>query len=103
MVDVSVSNNKLFYRAANIVSKITSIESKKSEELIIKSIWETDSITEDLLNLPISQHIQKAFSRPNPKIVPIAILMAFNKSYEQAKETINKEPIIRKVIAEYIQ
>jgi hypothetical protein len=103
MIDVSVSNNKLFYRSVNIVAKITSVNPSKAEELIIKSIWETDTLTSELSQLPVSQHIQKAFSRPNPKIVPIAILMAFNESYLNAKERINKEPIIRKIINEFLQ
>ena len=59
MIDVGVSNNKLYFRSINIVSKFSNVDLKISESLILKSIYSTDQLTENILSKKISERKKK--------------------------------------------
>ncbi|UJR22886.1 hypothetical protein I4U23_025914 [Adineta vaga] len=94
MIDVRVSNIKLFYRAIDIIKSLTGVDQEIAERSLIQSIHQTndkvtDKTTED--------HIF-AVANNSDHIVPIALFMCLSKcSYTQAKNEIDKCPIIRDI------
>ena len=102
MIDLKISNNKLFYRTIGIISEIANVSEDVARSAILKAIYETDSLTEAQIKSPISQYVSLA--TPKTKIVPRAILMATGKfNLSQATERIKQEPIVRNIIEKLTQ
>ncbi|CAF3856335.1 unnamed protein product [Rotaria sp. Silwood1] len=94
MIDVRVSNIKLFHRAIDIIKLLTGVDRQTAEKCLIQSIHQTN---DELNNQTIEQHI-KAVAKNHDHIVPIALLMCLsNCSYTQAKLQIDKCPRIRDI------
>lgn len=93
MIDLKITNKKLFDRAIRIVSSI----SKKDDEttqIALKKI-----IVEDISdNLQFEKLIEVASKRNN--VIPLTILLLFypDKSITELKAIISNQPIIRKLI-----
>lgn len=97
MVDVKVSNNKLYHRAIRIVSEITQVSLEEAEENILKAIYQTETISDEIRKLPVSHHILQ--SAAVTLIVPKAILMSIKKfNLESATQALKQQPIIRKAL-----
>jgi hypothetical protein len=95
MVDVRLSNNKLFFRAIKIVSEITQQTEAQATTHVLSAIYNTTKV-EDKLLLPPSEHIAAAFK--TEKVVPTALLLARGKhSLEEIRELLQKQPIVRKL------
>ncbi|EDQ86366.1 uncharacterized protein MONBRDRAFT_28326 [Monosiga brevicollis MX1] len=77
MINVTVSNNKLFYRAAEIVANLAHCSEESGQVALLKAIYQTDEVDEAITSLPLSEHIKKA--TPMKFIVPTASLMASGK------------------------
>ncbi len=102
MIDVGVSNNKLFHRAVGIISQMSGTSSDHALECLLKSIYEVDTLSQDILNASVSAHIERASKRKG-KIVPLALVLAFTHStVQEAKAALQADPIVRKVIAKYV-
>ncbi|KAL9642716.1 hypothetical protein ABK040_009795 [Willaertia magna] len=56
MINLKVSNNKLFFRAVGIVSSIMNVDEKKAQECLLRAIYDDNLPTMDL----VSMHIKKA-------------------------------------------
>ncbi|CAF5184600.1 unnamed protein product, partial [Rotaria magnacalcarata] len=94
MIDVRVSNIKLFYRAIDIIKLLTGVDKETAEKCLIQSIYQTN---DEINNQTIEQHIT-AVANNKDHIVPIALLMCLsNYSYTQAKLQIDKCPRIRDI------
>jgi len=97
MIDLRISNNKLFYRTIGIISKIMGVKEEFARECLLKSIYETDKLTEKIIKAPISEHINVGSKKE--KIVPRALLLATgNFNISSATKAIKKEPIVRNII-----
>lgn len=100
MVDLKISNNKLFFRTIQIISAIMKADERVARDSMLKSIYETDVLTPEILEAPISDHINKATGKT--KVVPKALLLATgNFTYKKASEAIKKEPIVRHIIQKW--
>ncbi|CAF2691382.1 unnamed protein product [Rotaria sp. Silwood2] len=94
MIDVRVSNIKLFYRAIDIIKLLAGVDQQTAEKCLIQSIYQTD---DELNNKTIEQHIT-AVAKNRDHIVPIALVMCLsNCPYTQAKLQIDKCPRIRDI------
>jgi len=97
MIDLRISNNKLFYRTIGIISKIMGVNEEFARECLLKSVYETDKLTEKIIKAPISEHINAGSKKE--KIVPRALLLATeNFDISSTTKAIRKEPIVRNII-----
>jgi N-acetylmuramic acid 6-phosphate (MurNAc-6-P) etherase len=97
MVDLRISNNKLFYRTVRIVSNIMSVSEHAAQRAVLRSIYNTDTLTHSVSELPISSHIDAA--RGQEKLVPKALLLSTGQfTCRTAAAALRKEPIVRNII-----
>lgn len=97
MVDLRISNNKLFYRTIGIIQHITGVSADIAKRCVLRSIYNTDRVTPKMLHAKPSQHVEVSTSVP--KVVPKALIMAGGRtSLAEAERMIRKEPIVRAAI-----
>lgn len=97
MVDLKISNNKLYYRTINIIADIMQVSKETATESMLKSIYETNRLTQEQQTFPISAHIAAATGKT--KVVPKALLLATGKyNLQQAISALKTEPIVRNII-----
>lgn len=102
MVDLRISNNKLFHRTISIITDLMGVSAEEALEALLKSIFETDSLTESQRETPVSQCIELA--KNVEKVVPKALLLATGRfTYREACEALARNPIVRSVIGEYVK
>ena len=95
MINLKVSNNKLFYRAINIVSSVMNVNEELAEQCVLRAIY-NDSTPDSNL---VSHHISKAIKMS--KVVPVALLLASsegNLTVQEAREKLSLDPVVRNVI-----
>jgi N-acetylmuramic acid 6-phosphate (MurNAc-6-P) etherase len=97
MVDLRISNNKLYHRSIAIIQKITGVSADMAKRCLLRSIYGVDRLTPELMRAQPSRHI--AAGVEVPKIVPRALIMAGARTtYAQADRLLHKEPIVRSAI-----
>uniref|UniRef100_A0A4W3HZK7 Glucokinase regulatory protein n=1 Tax=Callorhinchus milii TaxID=7868 RepID=A0A4W3HZK7_CALMI len=97
MIDLRVSNSKLFGRALSLLQKFTGQSKSKCFEALLQSIYETDELNEEIKNVEISKHIQWAATMN--KVVPTAVVTLIrNCSVSEAKTRLASCPIVRDAI-----
>lgn len=102
MIDLRISNNKLFYRAIGIISDLMGVSEDVAHSALIKSIYQTDTITEAMEGASVRDHIEA--SKSVPKLVPIALLLATGKyNWKQATDALADEPIVRNIISKHVK
>lgn len=100
MVDLRISNNKLFHRTVGIISDLMGVSPEEATTALIRSVYQTDNLSEDQANAPISNHIEE--SKKVDKVVPKALLLSTGKfTCAQASEALQANPIIRSVVSLY--
>lgn len=102
MIDLNLSNDKLFRRGIALVQSLLSVSETIAHHAILKSIHRVDTLTENVLQMPISYHYQQATK--HKRVVPIAILLASGKydSIAQAEDALSRDSILRNIIAEIV-
>ncbi|KAI0207242.1 Glucokinase regulatory protein [Lamellibrachia satsuma] len=101
MIDVRVSNNKLFHRAIGIVQNLSQCSEAEAREALLKSIYKIDSLSHFQLNAPVSSHIQTASGMD--KVVPTALLLATLRcSVSRAVAILLDCPVIRMAILQHL-
>ncbi|XP_061191242.1 glucokinase regulatory protein-like [Saccostrea echinata] len=99
MVDLKVSNNKLFHRAIGIIQRFSGLSTEQSRDYLLQSIYNTDSLTENVRSYNISSHIETA--TPLSQVVPRALLSAIlHCSVSESHKLLEKEPVIQRVISQ---
>lgn len=102
MIDLNISNNKLFYRTISIIQTFLGTDYQTALEAILCSIYQTDNLTAEILNYPISRHIQNA--QGQNKVVPRALLIATGKfTCKTASKELEKDPIVRNIIQHLVK
>ncbi len=100
LVDLRISNNKLFYRTMGILQTILGIDRKTARRCVISAIYKTDNPPPAMLRKPISEHVDVA--TPQEKVVPLALLLCTGKfDVERASRLIQRTPIIRTIVEKY--
>jgi N-acetylmuramic acid 6-phosphate (MurNAc-6-P) etherase len=105
MIDLAISNNKLYFRAQTIVRDVLSSSAAAAdvESAVLRAIYDVnDSVEVDRLRgVAVSEHVHAAFkAKANKvKVVPIAVMLASGlaKTTTQAKEMLQKT-ILRNLI-----
>lgn len=97
MVDLRISNNKLFYRTIGIIQHITGISADAAKRYMLRSIYNTDRITPGMLHAKPSQHVQA--STNVSKIVPKTLIMAVGRTtLAEAEKLLRRQPIVRAAV-----
>lgn len=76
MIDVKVSNSKLFHRAKSIVSTFARTDQECALHAVLMAIYRRDSIN-DVFSLHISEHVARGTVMD--QVVPVAVLIATGK------------------------
>ncbi|XP_033873455.3 glucokinase regulatory protein isoform X2 [Acipenser ruthenus] len=101
MIDLKVSNSKLFRRAVAILQRFTSRSPIICQEALLKSIYETDDLSDEIRNVEISTHTTLAATKF--KVVPTAlVLLTRNCSVAEAMSRIQAKPVVRETIDRYL-
>jgi hypothetical protein len=88
MINLTVSNNKLMQRSAEIVADITGCPALQAHRALLCAIHGVDVLSDELSTLPSSVHI--ALAAPKRNIVPTAALLATGTcSYAEASAQLN--------------
>eukprot|EP00730_Choanoeca_flexa_P000104 TRINITY_DN10045_c0_g1_i2.p1 TRINITY_DN10045_c0_g1~~TRINITY_DN10045_c0_g1_i2.p1 ORF type:complete len:595 (+),score=84.81 TRINITY_DN10045_c0_g1_i2:158-1786(+) len=96
MINVTVSNNKLFYRAAEIVGDLAQCSADKGQEALLKAICRTDELTSEIKDADLSQHIKRATTMSF--IVPEASLIAAGMSQQEAHAMLKQQISLRDLL-----
>lgn len=101
MIDLRISNNKLFYRTTGIISDLMKVSPEQAQMALVRSVYETDALTDAQRTAPIREYIEVAKSVD--KVVPKALLIATGEfTYKQAGEALGRNPIVRTAIEKYV-
>jgi len=98
MIDLRLTNSKLFDRARRLVMDITGARPEAAMAALMSAIHDTDSPGPDLMSAPVAVHCAAAAKRA--KVVPTAILMATGEfTLAGAREALNADPVVRNILA----
>ncbi|CAK8691361.1 unnamed protein product [Clavelina lepadiformis] len=103
MVDLKVSNQKLFHRSIGIIKRFSpGISEDEARNFLLRSIYEVDDVDMTLSSSSILTHIMAA--APKDKVVPTAIVMANRKcSFQESQRALSQFRIIRDALQKLTQ
>ncbi|CAM4529046.1 glucokinase regulatory protein [Caretta caretta] len=97
MVDLRISNSKLFRRALSILQRFTGHSQARCLEGLLQTIYDAEVLSDDIRNTEISKHI--AIATEKKKVVPTALLCLLrNCSVQEAQLRLDTSPSIRAAI-----
>ena len=74
MIDLKLGNNKLFYRAVDMVSTFARVSREKALISILQAIYRAEKLNPNEMTKDVSNHVQQAVHVQ--VVVPLAILLA---------------------------
>jgi N-acetylmuramic acid 6-phosphate (MurNAc-6-P) etherase len=102
MIDLRISNNKLYYRAISIIGDLTGADEETARMALLRSVYRTDVVEKEKSNAPVSDHIEA--SKDVPKLVPTALLIATGKfTWQQAADALAADPVVRHAISAHVK
>ncbi len=107
MVDLRISNNKLFFRTLGIIQDLMGVDEATARTALLRSVYSTDGdaqgqLPESVTSQPISAHIEA--SKSVDKLVPRALLLATGKfTIATATEALKANPIVRSILSDLLQ
>lgn len=102
MIDLKISNTKLYHRTIKIISTIMGVSEKVARDSLLRAIYETDVIDSGQARASISRHVETATGKE--KVVPKALLIATGKfTYEGASNALRKDPVVRNVVTKTLK
>jgi len=98
MINLGVSNNKLFFRSIGIIKELIGVSDEVARISLIKAIHEKDTLDSSILDSTISHHIEMA--TPKSFVLPTAMLIASGnfQNISSVHDALKKEPIVRNII-----
>eukprot|EP00762_Andalucia_godoyi_P000911 ANDGO_03845.mRNA.1 N-acetylmuramic acid 6-phosphate etherase len=101
MINVRVSNMKLFYRAVRIISDVACVDEAVAQDALFRSLYLVDAVPADIPAKPVAEHVSQATTRE--KVVPLAILLCYNRTLHVAdgNRLLEGDPIIRHLLNKY--
>uniref|UniRef100_A0A3Q3AMM0 Glucokinase regulator n=1 Tax=Kryptolebias marmoratus TaxID=37003 RepID=A0A3Q3AMM0_KRYMA len=99
MIDLQVSNSKLYRRATRLLQKLSGLPEPRSEEALLKTIYQMDELTADVTSGDVKTHIRVA--RNHKKVVPLALVCLLTGcSIKEAESRLEQKPIVREAVEE---
>uniref|UniRef100_A0A8D0B0J9 SIS domain-containing protein n=1 Tax=Sander lucioperca TaxID=283035 RepID=A0A8D0B0J9_SANLU len=97
MIDVQVTNSKLYCRAARLLQKMSGCPESQCEEALLKTIYRVDKLTADITSSDIATHTRTARNRT--KVVPLALVCLLTGcSLMEAETHLEQQPIVREAV-----
>lgn len=97
MIDLRISNNKLYYRAIRTICLLTGASEQTARLSLHRAAFKKDTLGPREVEAPPSAIIQAGTNAP--RVVPIALLLALGApSYEHAADELARDPVPRRVI-----
>jgi len=104
MIDLRVSNNKLYCRSLAIVAQLGKVCPQRAERLLLRAIYnlDEDQLTESICSAQVSVHLTHAAFQSS--VVACALLLAldhthrYRDSVKLCKEALAQTPTIRKLL-----
>ncbi|GAA6217906.1 glucokinase regulatory protein isoform X2 [Lates japonicus] len=101
MIDVQVTNSKLYCRATRLLQKLSGHPESKCEEALLKAIYRVDKLTLDVTSSDITTHTHTASKRT--KVVPLALVCLLTGcSVSEAESHLEQQPIIREAVEAWL-
>uniref|UniRef100_A0A8P4G7C7 SIS domain-containing protein n=1 Tax=Dicentrarchus labrax TaxID=13489 RepID=A0A8P4G7C7_DICLA len=92
MIDVQVTNSKLYCRATRLLRKLSGCPESQCEEALLKAIYEVDELTVGITSCDITTHTLTARNRS--KVVPLALVCLLTGcSLVEAESRLEQQPI----------
>ncbi|XP_061561641.1 glucokinase regulatory protein [Phycodurus eques] len=102
MIDVQVTNSKLYRRATHLIQKLSGHPEAQCEEALLKAIYQVDHLTEDITSCHMTTHTATGIERT--KVVPLTLVsLLAGCSFDDARSHLDQEPIIRKAVEACLQ
>ncbi|KAM6958326.1 glucokinase regulatory protein [Tautogolabrus adspersus] len=97
MIDVQVTNSKLYCRATRLLQKLSGYPESKCEEALLKSLYRVDELTIDITSSDITAHTRAARNRT--KVVPLALVcLLTGRTLVEAECHLEQQPIVREAV-----
>ncbi|KAM4537642.1 glucokinase regulatory protein isoform 1-T1 [Fundulus diaphanus] len=97
MIDLQVTNSKLYRRAARLLQKLSGHPEPRCEEALLKAIYQVDKLTEDTLTCDLKTHTHAAGK--GKKVVPLALVCLLTGcSIKEAKSHLEQKPVVREAV-----
>uniref|UniRef100_A0A3B3D2D5 SIS domain-containing protein n=1 Tax=Oryzias melastigma TaxID=30732 RepID=A0A3B3D2D5_ORYME len=87
MIDLQVTNSKLYRRAARLLQKLSGQAETECEGALLKAIYRADKLTEEITSCDITAHTQVA--RSAKKVVPLALVSLLTGCSLKQVESLN--------------
>lgn len=101
MIDLRISNSKLYDRATGLVSSLASVSETAARKALHHALYKEEATDQKLAGISVAMNVQRAVTRP--RIVPLAILLASGRfTYAQAEEKLEAEPRVRRIIEDIV-
>jgi N-acetylmuramic acid 6-phosphate (MurNAc-6-P) etherase len=107
MVDLRISNNKLFFRTLGIIQDLMGVEEPAARLALLKSVYGCDGdenglLPEAVVDQPVSAHIEA--SKSVDKLVPRALLLATGQfTVATATEALKANPVVRSILVNLVR
>ncbi|MBN3309147.1 GCKR protein, partial [Amia calva] len=97
MMDLKVSNTKLYRRALAILQKFTGHSHPECQEALLQAIYDTQDLSDDIRNAEVTKHTYMANTKN--RVVPTAVVILTRKcSLAEAKSRLDATSVIRDAI-----
>jgi hypothetical protein len=98
MIDLCLSNNKLYHRGCQMVSDIAQISLEVATSALLRAIFNVDTVTDEIRNLPVSKYNEVALKRK--QVIPLAILLGCGRftTVSEAQAALDSEPVVRTLV-----
>ncbi|KAL0969370.1 hypothetical protein UPYG_G00226170 [Umbra pygmaea] len=97
MIDLQVTNSKLYHRAGHILQKLSGCSQTRCEETLLKAIYDVETLTEDITSARVYTHTISASRRS--RVVPLALVcLLMGCSLSEAKSRLQSHPVVREAV-----
>lgn len=98
MIDLQVTNSKLFHRATRLLQKFSDLPEAQCQEALLKAIYEVEELTDNFALGDICAHTKTAAQRT--KVVAMALVSLLTGcSLTEARSCLDDQPVIRDAVA----
>ncbi|GAA6109341.1 glucokinase regulatory protein isoform X1 [Tachysurus ichikawai] len=98
MIDLRVTNSKLYRRAIHILQRFTGSTLSQCETALLRALYDVEELSDEMSSTDVTQHTVVANEKGN--VVPIALVMLqTRRTIAKAKSYLNAYSVIRDAVA----
>ncbi|KAM4601590.1 glucokinase regulatory protein isoform 2-T2 [Polymixia lowei] len=97
MIDVQVTNSKLYHRATRLLQKLSGRSEAQCDEALLRAIYRVDQLTSDIASSDLTTRTLTASTRS--KVVPLALVsLLIDCSLSEAESHLERQPVVREAV-----